>query len=106
MAQIQPYIFLDTFIGRDDYMFRRMMMGDFEREDSPVNQIPENILIDWCEQDPATRYPLIVASMQMYSKSEDSDKLHWHPILKTIFEKSPNIQAVLSQLEREIYPMS
>jgi hypothetical protein len=29
-----------------------------------------------------------------------------HPILHAVFEKSPNLQAVLSQLENEIYPMS
>ncbi len=106
LARIQPQIFLDAFIGRDDYMFRRMTFGDIERADSPVNQIPENILIDWCEQDPKRRYALIVASMQMYSKPKDSEELRWHLILKTIFEKTPDIQAVLSQLEKEIYPMS
>ena len=106
LARIHPHVFLDAFIGRDEYMFRRMMFGDLERADSPVNQIPENILVDWCEQDPATRYPLIVSSMQMYSKSKDSQELCWHPILPTIFEKSPNIQAVLSHLANEIYPMS
>lgn len=106
LAEVQPYVFLDTLIGQDDYMFRRKTFGDLERADSPVNQIPENILIDWCEQDPETRYPLIVSSMQMYSKPKDSEELCWHPIISTIFEKAPHLQAVLSQLETEIYPMS
>lgn len=106
LAVVHPYIFLDTFIGQDDYMFRSRAFGDLERVDSPVNQIPENILINWCEQDPETRYLMIVSSMQMYSKPKDSENLCWHPILFTIFSKSPNIQAVLSQLENEIYPMS
>lgn len=106
LAQIQPYIFLDVFIGQDEYMFRRTLLDDFERADSPVNQIPENILIGWCEQDQETRYPLIVASMQMYSKPKDAEELCWHPILSTIFENTPNLQVVLSQLESEIYPMS
>jgi hypothetical protein len=97
---------LDAFIGQDEYMFRRMTFDDFERADSPVNHIPENILINWCKQDPETRYPMIVASMQMYSKSKDSEELCWHPILPTIFENTPNLQTVLSQLESEIYPMS
>ena len=55
---------------------------------------------------PETRYPLIVSSMQTYSKPKDSEELCWYPILLTIFEKSPNLQVVLSQLEDEIYPMS
>lgn len=106
LAQTQPYIFLDTFIGGDEYIFRRRTFGDLERVDSPVNQIPESIIIDWCERVPETRYPSIVSSMQMYLKPKDSEELCWHPILPTIFAQSPNLQAVLSQLENEIYPMS
>lgn len=106
LAQIQPFIFLDSFIGTDDYIFRRMTLGDFERADSPVNQIPEKAIIDWCDQDPETRYPLIVSSMQMYSNLKDSEELCWHPVLSTIFEKTQNLQAVFSQLEKEISPMS
>jgi hypothetical protein len=106
LAQIQPNIFLDAFIGQDEYIFSHLTFDGLARADSPVNQIPENILIDWCDRDPGTRFPLIVSSMQMYSKSSDSEQLCWHPILQSIFEKSPNIQAILSQLENEIYPMS
>lgn len=106
LAEVQPYMFLDIFIGQDEYMFRRRTFSDLERADSPVNQIPENILIDWCEQDPERRYPLIVSSTQMYSKPKDSEELCWHPMLFIIFSKSPNLQIVLSQLESEIYPVS
>lgn len=106
LAQVHPYIFLDSFIGCDEYMFRRRIFGDLERADSPVNQIPENILVDWCEEDPAVRYPLIVSSVQTYSKSKDSEELYWEPVVFSIIEKAPNIKSVLSQLESEIYPMS
>jgi len=106
LALIQPNIFLNVFLGKDEYMFRRMTFGDFERADSPVNQIPEDVLINWCEQEPEIRYSLVVSSMQMYSKPKDSEELHWCPMLSIIFERSPNLQTVLSQLEKEIYPMS
>ncbi|MBI5032579.1 MAG: hypothetical protein HZB51_18795 [Chloroflexi bacterium] len=106
LAEVQPYVFLDTFIGQDKHIFRSMAFDDFDRAGSPINQIPEKILVDWCEQDAETRYPLIVSSMQMYLKAKDSEELCWHPILPAIFAKSPNLQAVLSQLEKGIYPMS
>lgn len=106
MAEIQPIIFLDIFLGKDEYMFKRMTLGDLEREGSPVNQISEDVLIDWCEKAPETRYPLLVSSIQLYSIQKDSGKLYWHPLIFTIFEKSPNLQFVLLYLEREIYPMS
>jgi len=106
LAQIQPYIFLDSFVGQDEYMFRERTFGDLEKVDNPVNQIPADIIIDWCERLPEIRYPLMVSSMQMYSKPKDSKDLCWHPILLTIFEKAPSVHAVLSQLEKEIVPMS
>ena len=106
LAEVQPYIFLESFIGRDEYMFRRMRFDDLERADSPVNHIPDSILIDWCEQDPEARYPLIVSSMQIYLKPKDSEELCWHPILPIIFEAQSDVQEVLSRLENEIYPMS
>lgn len=107
LAQIQPIVFLDAFAGiDDDYMFRLRGYDDLERVDSPVNQIPENILIDWCEQDPGIRYQLIVSSMQLYTKPKDSEELTWLPILSTIIDNAPNVQAILLILESKIHPMS
>ena len=79
---------------------------DLERLDNPVNQIPENILIDWCEQDPTIRYQLIVSAMQLYMKAKDSEELTWLPILSTIFDNAPDIQPILATLESKIHPMS
>lgn len=107
LAKIQPTVFLDAFVGNDDdYIFRSWGYDELERVDSPVNQIPENVLIDWCERDPGIRYQLIVSSMQIYIKLKDSKEVVWLPILSTIIENAPNLQALLSTLEGKIYPMS
>lgn len=106
LAQVQPQVFLNEFIGHDEHMFRRMRLDDHERADSPVNQIPDDVIIDWCERAPETRYPLIVSSMQTYYKPEESEELRWRPILFTILEKAPILKAVLTQIEKEIYPTS
>lgn len=106
LAQIQPYIFLDTFIGSQETNFHRMGFDDVDRDYNPINQIPENVLIDWCEQDPKTRYPQLVPSLHTYSISKETDSLQWKPIVYSILEKSPDVQAILPGLERKIYPMS
>lgn len=106
LAEIQPEIFLDTFIGFDKYLFRWTAFDNLERIKNPVNQIPENRLIDWCEREPEIRYPLLVASMQMYFKPKEVEALSWHPIFWTILEKAPNLPNVLAQLENDFYPMS
>jgi len=44
--------------------------------------------------------------MQPYLKLKDTEELGWQPILFTILDKAPNLQTMLPQLEKEIYPTS
>lgn len=104
LAQIQPYIFLDVFIRSDEIRFYGNRFDDLEQEDNPVNQIPEDVLIQWCEQDPETRYRQVVVSMQTYSKPKEPDELQWKPVIFSFLEKSPNVQAILSNLGSTIQP--
>lgn len=106
LAHLQPKTFLDVLIGADEIRFNRRSFDDLEREDNPINQIPENILIDWCEQAPEIRYPKIVSSMQTYSKQKEAEELQWKPIIYVLLEKSSNVQGILSRLSSSIHPMS
>jgi hypothetical protein len=106
LAQSHPHLFLDTFIGLEESHFYRRGFDALDREDNPANQIPQSVLIDWCEWDPEVRYTQLVASLSTYSKSKEADELHWMPLVFSILEKAPNVQAVLSRLESTIYPMS
>jgi hypothetical protein len=105
LAHIHPYIFLDAFIG-DEIEFQRMGFDYLKRGDNPITQIPENVLIDWCEREPETRYPALVSSLQVYWKPIEAEELSWNPIIFSILEKAPNIQTVLARLENTIEPMS
>ena len=79
---------------------------DPERNDNPINQIPENVLIDWCEKDAKIRYIQLVSSVQTYWKPKESGELSWNPIVYSILEKASNVQEVLSRLQTTISPMS
>lgn len=104
LAQIQPFIFLDTFVGSQETYSHSTAFDDVDR-DNPINQIPENVLFDWCEQDPKVRYPQLMPSLLTYSISKETDSLQWKPIVYSILEKSPDVQAILPGLESKIYPM-
>lgn len=104
LARLHPDTFLDIFVGDElEICFPRMRFDDLDREDNPVNQIPENILIDWCEKDPKTRYPRLVQSLQTYQKTKE---LSWKPIVYSILEKAPNISDVLLGLQGTLHPSS
>ena len=109
LARIQPFVFLDVFLGNDgikDYQRRRMFSDDFERRNNPLNQISDDDLISWCENEPEDRYPLIASAIQAFSESAETGELAWKPIVYSIFEKAPDLGVVLKYLADAIWPMS
>ncbi|MDY7396873.1 hypothetical protein UMM65_16625 [Aureibaculum sp. 2210JD6-5] len=53
IATKQPIIFLDTFLLKNNptnYRFHLLFRDSFERNQSPLNFIPDNILIGWCKE--------------------------------------------------------
>lgn len=106
LAQAHPYVFLDTFIGNDEIILYRIRFDDIDREDNPVNQIPERVLLNWCEADPETRYPQVVSSIQAYAKLKETEELQWKPLTFSILERAPNIQEILLRLQGTIQPTS
>jgi hypothetical protein len=107
LAGVQPYIFLDAFIGSNAMESGVSTSRDHpERDDNPVNQIPNSTLISWCEQNPEIRYPQLVSSVQTYIETKEEGDVQWKPITYSILEKSPDLQAILSILATKIHPMS
>lgn len=109
LARTQPFVFLDVFLGNDgikDYQRRRMFSDAFEKRDNPLNQISDDDLISWCENEPENRYPLIASAIQAFSESAETSGLAWKPIVYSIFEKAPDLGGVLKHLADAISPTS
>jgi hypothetical protein len=109
LARTQPFVFLDVFLGNDgveDYQRRTMFVDDFESRSSPLNQISDDDLISWCDNDPKDRYPLIASAIQAFSESAETSGLAWKPIVFSIFEKAPDLGVVLEHLADAIRPTS
>lgn len=109
LARTQPFVFLDVFLGNDgieDYQRRRMFADDFERRNNPLNQISDDDLIAWCDNDPEDHYPLIASAIQAFSESAETSELAWKPIVYSIFEKAPDLGVVFEHLADAIRPTS
>lgn len=107
LARTQPFVFLNVFIGNDGikgYQRRRMFADDFERHSNPLNQISDDDLLSWCDNDPKKRYPIITSAIQAYSESAETSGLGWEPIIYSIFEKAPDLGVVLEHLADAIRP--
>jgi len=107
LARAQPLVFLDAFLGSDgirDNNRRRMFSGDIEWRNNPINEISDDDLIRWCDLDPVNRCPLIAVAIQAFSESEVTGRVAWKPFVNSLFEKAPDIGAVLERLAENIRP--
>ena len=82
-----------------------MLIDDIEAQTSPIDQISEKDVISWCDNAAEERYPLIVSTIQAFSKSAETNELAWKPIVYSIFRKAPDLGAVLDELADVIRPM-
>jgi hypothetical protein len=109
LARAQPFVFLDVFL-RDaeikNHQHRRIFSDTFEKHDNPLNQIPDDDVISWCEKEPKDCYPLIASAIQAFSESAETSGLTWKPIVDSIFEKAPDLDVVLKHLADAISPTS
>jgi len=107
LARAQPLVFLDAFLEsaviEDDHR-RRMFSGDFEWRNNPINEISDDDLIRWCDLDPVNRCPLIASAIQAFSESEVTGWVAWKPFVNSLFEKAPDLGAVLERLAENIRP--
>ncbi|MDL5512117.1 hypothetical protein QSE00_09855 [Arenibacter sp. M-2] len=108
VAKKQPSIFLDTFLIKNDptnYRFRHLFRDSYQRNQSPINDIPDNILIDWCEINPKERFPIILEKMSCFRTTEQRG-LDWKPIVYCILIKAEDKQLILRKLKNSIDPTS
>jgi hypothetical protein len=81
-----------------------MLNEDFEHRENPLNQISDDDVISWCDNDPANRYPSIAAAMQLFK--EDDGKLIWKPILSRILDRAPELEPVFEGIASSMRPNS
>jgi hypothetical protein len=105
----QPLAALDGLFGGDD-QGRAQGLGvvrDMEHlEQYPIDAIPEDIIIEWCKQEPAVRYPLIAKTIRPFLRPKDQSNLSWTGIAMKLLDGAPDRVAVMRELSRKLMPMS
>lgn len=105
----QPIAALDGLFGGDD-QGRAQGLGvlrDMENlEQYPIDAIPEDILSEWCRQEPEVRFPLIAATIRPFVRPKDRVPLHWTSLAMRLLEEAPDRVAVMKKLARKLIPMS
>jgi hypothetical protein len=107
LFKAQPLAALDAFLGGSDAKRGCQAILDVSHHHAnPLDAVPINDLIAWCDRAPADRYPLMARVITLYKSKEDEPPLEWHPGALALLEKAPDHVAVLNQFVRRFRPMS
>src|ERR1700676_517348 len=84
-----------VFILDDLYRFRKNLF----------DVVPEDVLLDWCDQKPKTRYPIVAAAITIFHDAEEAGPRQWTKIALRLLKKVPDRVAVLKQFARQFSPL-
>lgn len=107
LSEKQPLIFLESFLGNkevSDFKRSRIFSSNFERGENPLNRISDQTLIDWCDEDPESRYPLIADALQPFEKCSETGNMVWRKVVYSLLEKAPDLKSILDNLTGSIRP--
>ncbi len=105
----QPIVVLNYLFAPERRHERTGLRGLFDHDDllgSPLDRIPESILLPWCDEDSTIRYPLIAERMVPFTKPHNSDKPQWKPSALALIEHAPNKTDVLGHYIDHFHPSS
>ena len=109
LAEMQPKIFLDEFLGREDAkqaQLERLFFRSFERYTNPMTKIPDDTIIAWCEENPSSRYVIAITVVDAFNKSGKPGKYEWRPIVNAILRKAPQPEKIVEQLGWMLRPLT
>lgn len=73
---------------------------------NPLDVVPDNTLLAWCDEDPHNRYPLMARLITISLHLGEAGKRQWTSIAIRLLEKAPDRIQVLRQFTRQFSPMS
>jgi len=109
LAQKQPLIFLNCFLGDsspDGHQVGAGFSFDMDEEPNPLSKIEDNIILDWCKDNPTLRYPKVASVMQTFTTDVLQSQLEWTPLALALIENASDPIPVLNELKNSLRPMS
>jgi hypothetical protein len=108
LLKVQPEATLDALFEDDKARPSSILfMQDFLRFGrSPIEDVPDQLMIDWCDRDPIARYPFLAAIAVLFRRPDDKSAHAWTPIAHRLLAEAPNAAAVFEVMASRLYPTS
>jgi hypothetical protein len=106
----QPTVALDVFfLGTVQADGSILDIDDFDdpgdRRKNPLDEVSSDVLLGWCESDPATRYPAIARAIS-YFRTGENGSLEWTPLALELMRRSPDRISILKTFAGRFAPSS
>jgi hypothetical protein len=104
----QPMILLDELAtGGENATEAIRLVEDAARfNGNPIDDVPTEMLLDWCRRAATERYPLAARVVTVVSGGENGAAAQWTPAARALLEEAPDRVAVLSSLVGRVRPKS
>ena len=109
LLKVQPVAALDEFFSGDLKSQRASvrLLNDLLRFHKDVlAALDDEIVISWCDRDPALRYPLAASVVLLFSRPKEGEPHEWTPLASKLFEKAPDPRLVLAEIVDRLRPSS
>jgi hypothetical protein len=109
LLRVHAKIVLDEVFAGDkkDRQEAVQIFVDFQRfHKNPLGAVPEDILLAWCDADPAIRYPLMAASASLFKRPANDKPHEWLPLVSELLKRAPDPHAVLKEILQRVRPWS
>jgi hypothetical protein len=107
LLKIHPEDALDELLSGDAKARSQSvaLIADFTRHHkSPMDAVPDTVLLAWCDRDPQPRYPFAAAIASLFSQSHDEVPQAWKDIARTLLLNAPDKTAVFREIVNRLHP--
>jgi hypothetical protein len=73
---------------------------------SPLDVVPDEVLLEWSDRDPAVRYPLIAASATLFRRPKNGEPHAWTPLAAKLLAEAPDPYRVFNEIVQRLRPTS
>jgi hypothetical protein len=109
LFQVHPSIMLDELFSGDEKSRKTSigLLNDLNRfNGSALDNVPDEVILDWCSHDPGIRYPIAAAGMTLFRRTNDKEPHAWTDLARKLLEKAPEPRAILNEIVYRLRPMS
>ena len=71
-----------------------------------LSAVPEDVLLDWCDQEAEVRYPAIACVLPISNSTEEVGPRKWTTVAIRLLDKAPDRVEVLKQFVGQFHPKS